>query len=264
MNTKYFLIILTAVIALMGCEETALVEIEAVDHDYITIQAELIGGEEFNGVTITKPLPFNQTYDIERAKLTNLIAYIKIDFAQVIPLHHTVEGVYKPLYELIIEPGATYELFARIGDRKIYAITNVPEVPNVNQVTTQTDFSFTAKVISKPGVVYGATWVILIDDTIVKADNFFEINEHNDNYFVDVNTQILPENLRPYAFGNMKYVQVFAFDKPFLDYFNTIENNQPVEDYFTQGGGPVAWNVVGDRTIGMFIGMTPSELIRPE
>lgn len=263
MNKKYYLIILICIALFAGCEETAIVELETVDNNYITIHAELIGGEEFNGVTITKPLPFNQAYDIEDAKLTNLIAYLKINGVQVIPLHHTVGGLYKPLYELIIEPGNIYELFARVDDRKIYATTKVPMAPNVSEVTAQLDFSFTVKVISEPGVVYGATWVVLFDTTMVKADNFFEINGHNENYFVTVNTQVIPENLRPFAQGSARRVQVYAFDSPFLDYFNTMGNNQPVTDYFTQGGGPVSWNVVGDRTIGMFIGMTPSELLRP-
>ena len=258
------ILVLIYLISLFGCEDTSVLEINVEESDYITIHAELIGGEEFKGVTITKPLPFDRDYDIEEAKLTDIIAYIQIDGAQVIPLHHTVEGIYRPLYELIIDPGSTYELFARVGPRKIYSITKVPDVPVVNKAVIQNDHSFTATVLSEPNVVYGATWVILIDTMAVVADNFKEINEDNENTLLTVNTQAIPQNLLPYVLSNTRFVKVYAFDRPYIDYFNTRENNQPLDDYFTQGGGPVAWNVYGENVIGMFIGVTASPLIRPE
>ncbi|MFC2133127.1 hypothetical protein ACFLTH_00800 [Bacteroidota bacterium] len=256
--------VLVCITGLFACEDTSVLEINVEESNYITIHAELIGGEEFKGVRITKPLPFDQDYDIEEAKLTDIIAYIQIDGAQVIPLHHTAEGIYRPLYELIINPGSTYELYARVGPRKIYSITKVPEVPVVNKAVIQNDFSLTATVLSEPNVVYGATWVIIIDTMTIVADNFQEINEDNENYLLTVNTQVIPENLRQFSLSSTRFVKVYAFDRPYIDFFNTRENNQPLDDYFTQGGGPVAWNVYGENVIGMFIGVTPSPLVRPE
>lgn len=256
-----YIIVAACITALVGCEESVIVEVTLQETNFIIVHAELIGGEIFKGVTITKPLPIDQEYRADEAAIDDIIAYIQIDGAQVIPLHHRINGLYKPLYEMMVTPGKTYELFARVGDRKIYSKTIVPEVPHVNRVILQSDFSFTATIVSQPEIVYGATWVIVADTNEYRADNFYEINEDNSNSLLTVKTQILPESMRNIT---PRYVRVYAFDRPFLDYFNTRENNQPVDDYFTQGGGPVAWNVYGDGVAGLFIGVTPSELVRPQ
>lgn len=264
MKLKITIISLFIIAILVGCEDSSVVEVQSTDTDFIGVQAELIGGEIFEGVTIRKPLPFTQNYSAASAALTDVIAYIKVDSVQVIPLHHASDGLYKPLYDVEIKIGSTYELFARIGDRKFYSITTVPSAPVINKANIQSDNYFTVTITSKPGIVYGATWAIRLDSSYAKADDFYEIVKDNSNTFISIRTKTIPDNLIPYVSNYSRYVQVYAFDRPFLDYFNTKGNNQPIDDYFSQGGGPVSWNVYGDGVFGLFIGVAASEYVHPD
>jgi hypothetical protein len=54
---------------------------------------------------------------------------------------------------------------------------------------------------------------------------------------------------------------VYAFDSAYREYFNTKENNQPIQDSFAQGGGLINWNVQGNNTIGLFIGIAKGDII---
>ena len=51
-------------------------------------------------------------------------------------------------------------------------------------------------------------------------------------------------------------VEIYAWDKSYKKYFETKDNNKPIDDIFSQSGGSINWNVTGNNVIGMFIGFS--------
>ena len=64
----------------------------------------------------------------------------------------------------------------------------------------------------------------------------------------------LPAQYRTNNYSYLWYLRVYAYDLPYLKFFKTRNNNQPVSDVFSQGGDQIIWNVYGNNAIGLFIG----------
>lgn len=254
---------------LSNCEDISVVDNNFQYVEYTLVRSELKANTEFEGVQITRTLPLDEAYDINKAEIKNAVVYLKINGVQIVPLHFTNEGIYKPLYnDLLINPGYTYELIGNIGDKSIYGITHVPEAPDVHNVSLQSDMYLTANVTSKPDEVYGAVWVITnsLGQLSETSDNFFSVVPiiyNSSEPTVVVRTIEIPENLRTVSQNNPIYIRVTAFDSAYLDYFKTGNNDQPPDNAFVSGGGPVGWNVQGEKVIGMFIGTNEGSLISP-
>jgi hypothetical protein len=238
-----------------SCERTQLVESDIPVQEYIVVNSQLNSGSVFNGVSFTKTLPVGVTYDIKAAELKDVKAYIKINGAQVIPLHYVSEGIYKPLYEILIQQGYTYELFAEREGTVIYSTTTVPYVPEIIQTNYIAGGGYIqANIRVHPNEVYGAIWVI--GDGYVKATTFPSLTIPDTNATsASVITNNLPEQYLGVNYAGIRNIQVYAYDKQYTAYFNSAKINVPNGDGFLQSGGTVGWNVFGTNVIGIFIGV---------
>lgn len=251
-------------VLISGCKVEEIVDPGNIYEAYTVVQAEMHAGENFPAVRFTKTLPLGVSYDIKNSELKNVTAYIRKDEVKVIPLIYDIDGLYRPKYSFNVAEGDIYELFAKTEGKFIYAKTIIPYKPEV--ISTEynvSDYYLDADVSTKSNEVYGALWIIT-SSPIEKASDFFSITEesYNSNTRVIVRTSSIPENYRTQFYSNYRNIQIFAFDKSFRDYFYSKSLGQEINDPFVQGGGNVQWNVQGDKVIGMFIGVTPGDIIR--
>jgi hypothetical protein len=182
---------------------------------------------------------------------------------QVIPLHYTTNGWYKPLYDFYVEEGETYELIAEREGKFIYGKTFVPFKPSVTNVNYNTgSYYFDADVRSKASEVYGALWIVS-DNPPARANDYYSVTHPPSiiNERVVVRTSAIPEKYRSQNYSGSRFIQVFSFDVSFRKYFYSRTSGQQVNDPFIQGGSAVEWNVQGDKAIGMFIGISAGEII---
>jgi Domain of unknown function (DUF4249) len=270
MKIILYIIFASILILFAGCEDVSVVNPELSYKEYIVVRAELVAGENFTGVKFTKTQPLNQQYNSSTAAITsNVTAYLKVNGVQIIPLHHAGNGVYLASDNIQIQPGYTYELFAEVGGSGIYSFTRVPDKPTVVSTQIVNDSYFQANVKTNPNEVYGAAWEIYSSSglgvVVDSASDFQEIVQNTDEYNtapIPVNTMDLPVQYRSGNYSNLWYVRVYAYDTPYLKYFRTRNNGQPVNDVFSQGGDQVIWNVVGNNTIGMFIGVAKGDFVK--
>ena len=87
----------------MGCDQVEVITPDTSFKENVVVRAELLAGENFTGVSFTKTLPLNIAYSISDAELKDVTVYLKINNTQVVPLHYTNNGLYKPLYNLKIK-----------------------------------------------------------------------------------------------------------------------------------------------------------------
>jgi hypothetical protein len=247
-----------------ACENSTDVNTELPYEEYTVINAQLSAFEICQGVMITHTLPLDVPYDITKAEIKDAVVYILENGIRVIPLHYNSNGLYKPLGDITIKAGTRYELFSTINNKSIYSETIVPEMPNVLDVSNVNNDYLTAQVEAKPGEAYGAAWIITTGGNSLKADDFFSI-ETTDQYpsNVFVRSQDIPAPYNSPAYRDNMYIQVYAFDKSYKDYFRSKTNNDPINNTFTSGGGSIAWNVYGDHVIGLFIGLAEGYQIHP-
>jgi Domain of unknown function (DUF4249) len=265
-SKKYIFIALISLI--LGCEEVDIVEIELEHQEKIVVQSELIANEFFSGVSLTKTLPLNEIYSIEKAEITDALVFLIVDAAKIIPLHYRGNGNYKSLVPFKIKSGRTYELYASIADEEIYSITIVPQIPLVNSQRYVADGYLSASVKSNIGEAYGAIWIIANNELSSpndQASDFYSISNldgSGSNRNIAVRTTKLSNNYLNQFYSDKMFMQVYAFDTAYLDYFYTKNNNNPIEDSFSQGGAPIKWNISGENAIGMFIGFAKSDFIK--
>lgn len=264
---KRIILLLAALLNFSNCEKIDIVEVELEHIPKYVVQAELIGNQNFNGVTFTKTLSINEEFDIRKAEITNAVTYLKINGVQVVTLKYFNNGLYKPLDDLWIVEGNTYELFAKIDDELIYSKTQVPYKADVTNINLTDEEYLEANIIAKESEVYGSVWVINTsanpNNAIIDSDFHSIVSASEDNTNAALcRTSILPENYQTSYYRDFLFIQVYSFDPAYRDYFNTKLSNQPIQDSFAQGGGIINWNVQGNNTIGLFIGLTKSELIK--
>jgi hypothetical protein len=247
-------------IFILGCENIDEINPDVSYNQYIVVRGELKAYSPFEGVTFTKTLPLNENYDIKKAELKDVTAYLRINGIRIVTLAYVQDGLYAPLDTITITPGSIYELFAQHDNTSIYSITKVPLLPEIVSASLKDNRYVEVMVQPNQDVVYGAGWEIynsltkiLYDEstdfqTIVKPSNNLETN-------LAVDTKDLPENYTSSTYNNLIYAKVYAFDSPYLNYFGSKNNNQPSDNVFAQGGDQISWNVQGDHVIGLFIGL---------
>jgi len=253
-----------SILALASCESEEILSPEEVFVEYTVVQAEIHPNEIFPAVRITKTLPLGVPYDIQKAELKNVTAYLIKNEIQVIPLLYTSDGLYKPRYELYVQQGEIYELYAERDGKFIYGRTTIPYKPEVTAVNyNSSDYFLNADIRTKFDEVYGALWIIS-GYPPANADDFYTVTSPSSstNSYITVRTSSIPEEYRAPAYSESRYIQVFTFDKSFRDYFYSRTSGQEITDPFIQGGGKVEWNMQGDKVIGMFIGVTPGDIIK--
>ncbi|MBT8380629.1 MAG: hypothetical protein KJN64_15580 [Ignavibacteria bacterium] len=264
MRTVFHIFIISTTFLSLGCESEELLSPEAVHTEYTVVQAEIHPDKLFPGVRFTKTLPLGVPYNIQHAELKLVTAYLVKNEVQIIPLHYTTEGIYKPRYEFYVEEGETYELIAERDNIYIYSKTVIPYKPSVTNTNYNAgSFYFDADVSSKLNEVYGALWIISRIPP-ARAIDFFSITQPASivNTSVGIRTSSLPEKYRGPVYSDSRYIQVYAFDVSFRKYFYSRKSGQEINDPFIQGGGAVEWNVQGDKVIGMFIGITAGDIIK--
>ncbi|HEX2867953.1 MAG TPA: hypothetical protein VHO03_12985 [Ignavibacteriales bacterium] len=256
-----------AFIFFVGCEKTQTLEPDSIYKQKTVVFASLKKDSLFAGVTFTRTLPLNEPFDIKKAELKDVMAYLKIDGVQVIPLIYIKDGLYKPRELLSIHSGSTYELFAKYGEKTIYARTRVPESPQVLKATLVNNTYIEAQIAPKEGESYGAAWFILGASQYSYeglAADFFEVYVSPENLpsSTTIRTADFPEEYRTDLRASGSYLKVFSFDKGFYDYFRTRGNNLQVHNSFTQGGSQIIWNVYGNDVIGLFMGSAAGKFIK--
>jgi len=260
----YILCFVIFLIVSTSCENEHVVEVDVVHEEFTVVQSELRVDGLFPGVRFTKTLPLGVPYDIKQAELKNITAYIRIDSIQIIPLHYSVDGFYKPLYEFYVEPGRYFELFAQRDETFIYAKTVIPEKPTVLSTSySSSDNYLQATVRAHRDEVYAALWAIS-STPYIKADDYYSVSVPTEVFpqsTVNVRTSPIPAEFQSPVYNNSRFIQVFSFDKSFKNYFQSRTSGQDINDPFIQGGGSVEWNVQGDKVIGMFIGVSVGDVI---
>lgn len=247
-----------------GCKSEEIVNPEDVYEEYTVVQAELHPGEPFPAVRFTKTLPLGEAYDIKKAELKNVRVYIKKNGIQVIPLLYSYDGLYKPKYDFNVAEGETYELFAETNDKYVYAKTIIPFSPQIiSTKRNQNEYYLEANVTMREDEVYGALWVIP-GTASGMAEDFFSISntDYSPNKNIIVRTSTISKEYRTPTYLSNANIQVIAFDKGYRSYFYSRSSGQEVDDPFIQSNGKIEWNVQGDRVIGMFIGVTPGNVIK--
>ena len=251
------------ILTLAACENEELVSPDTSFEEYTVVEAEIQPGKIFPAVRITKTLPLGVPYDIKLAEIKNVTAYIVKDYVQVIPLIYTEDGLYKPKYDFYAEEGETYELYAERDGKFIYGKTIIPHRASVTAINFNSDdYYFEADVQGEMNVVYGALWIVSTYPP-AKAEDFFSITQPvtSFNTTVSVQTSSIPEKYRDAIYSGSRYIQVFSFDKSYRKYFYSRSSGQEINDPFIQGGGVVEWNMQGEKVIGMFIGVTPGDIL---
>ncbi len=264
MRNILFIFILISTVLLVSCESEEILNAESIHIEHTVVQAEIKPGKLFPAVRFTRTLPLGVPYNIIQSELKNVTAYLLKNEVQVIPLHYTSDGLYKPRYDFYVEEGETYELIAERDGKYIYGKTIIPFKPNVISTNYNTgSFNFDAEVSSKLNEVYGALWIIT-GNPPAKADDYYSISSpiNSVNTNIAVRTSTIPEIYRSPTYSDNRYMQVYAFDVSFRKYFYSRTSGQQVTDPFIQGGGAVEWNVQGDKVIGMFIGITAGDIIK--
>ncbi|MGE5441348.1 MAG: hypothetical protein ACM3UR_15955 [Bacteroidota bacterium] len=270
MKTPAIILVLAiALLSFAGCEKTETLEPDSIYKEKTVVFSSLKSDSLFQGVTFTRTLPLNTEFDIKKAELKDVTAYLKINGVSIIPIIYTADGIYKPRDLMMIHSGDVYELFAKYGEKSIYARTRIPVKPSVFSATLVNSKYIEARIAPRENEAYAAAWFITGANQYSYsglATDFFEVYKTPENppASVSIRTMDIPEDYRTDNLAGKTYLKVISFDNGFYDYFRTRGNNQQVHNSFTQGGSQVIWNVYGTDVIGMFIGSASGELVKPK
>ncbi len=124
---KYFFILL--ILIQVSCEDIDVVELDIDYTEKIVVQSELIAGEFFDGVYLSKTLPLNERYNPEAAEIPDATLFLIVDSVKIIPLHYRGSGKYESFNQFKVVSNQTYELFGEVGKSKLYAKTFIPKSP---------------------------------------------------------------------------------------------------------------------------------------
>lgn len=259
---KIFTKILTALLLILqiGCEDIDVIESSIPFEEFYVINGRLVGN------TNTFEISFTRSFAIEKDEvksdviLDNVTTYVLTEDQGVFTMSHTGDGIYSPIDPVDIRPGSMYELYAKIDETRISATTLVPPEPDIFEASIQGNY-LTCNITPQMGSIYGCKYTIssLIDfEFSFSETDFYELSDTYEEIgnSINVRTDILPDFYFDNPDDYIIYLKVYAFDEAYKSYYDTRENNKPIENIFSEGGGSVYWNVKGDKSIGMFIGYT--------
>lgn len=255
-HISLFLIFLT----LLSCEQIDVIESDIPFQEFNVVSGRLIGDSSSVKISFTKSFPIELSLTREDVALKEVTAYIWSESQGIFTLKHEKDGIYSPVNTLYVIQGIKYELFAEYKGERIYSVTTIPKEPIITDAKLESGY-LKCVVVPNPKSVYAAKY------SIKSLDNNFE--SYIDSTFYEVtnkladtlNTiEVRTANIPLAYFENPEKYKVelilFSLDEPYKDYFSTRENNKPIENIFSEGGGSVFWNVSGKNTLGLFIGYT--------
>jgi len=247
-----------------ACENEELLDVDSAYKELLVVQSEIIPDFYFPGVRLTITLPLGVPYDINLSEINDATLYLRIDGIKIIPLHYTSDGLYKPLYDLLVNSGEYYELFGERGDQTFYARTKIPYQPNLKNVFFDIGGYYSGAVIYPlKDESYAALWKVNVG-TFISPTDFFNVSGL-ENIIVgstlSVRTAVYPPEYQTNAYNGKRYIQIYSFDASFEKYFSTKSGNQVINNPYVQGTGSTDWNVEGRDVIGMFIGYTKGDVL---
>jgi len=259
MKKKHMKILLLFIISILflKCEQIGIIESDIPFTEVNIINGRLIGDSSKVTVSFTKSFPIEKELSLEDVALKDVTAYIWAKKQGIFPLKHIAEGNYEPIDYLIIIPGDSYELYAKIGDERVFAETHVPRYPKIKEAKLQGDY-INCKILPNSQIVYGAKYKIIPLDgfgEIFEEQVFYEVSlaVTDTTQAVEIKTSRLPNQYFEEPENYRVLLTIFSFDEDYKNYFATRENNKPIENIFSEGGGSVYWNVQGENSIGLFI-----------
>lgn len=258
LRNKIFVALL--LILQIGCENIEVIQSDIPFEEVNVINGRLVGNTNNFEISFTKSFAIESDLTRQDVILDDVTAYILTEDQGVFVLNHTGNGKYSPIDTVDIRPGSIYELYAKIGTSRISAVTLVPPEPRIFDASIQGNY-VTCNITPDTGSIYGCKYMISslnnLELSINEAD-FYELSDTYDESggSINVRTNILPDFYFNSPDNYAVYLKVYAFDEAYKSYYDTRQNNKPIENIFSEGGGSVYWNVNGDKTIGMFIGYT--------
>ena len=248
----------------IGCENEELLNPELIYKEQVVVHCQISPENNFPGVSLTRTLPLDVTFDINLAEIKDATLYLRIDGYQVIPLHYTEDGMYKPLYEFRANENTYFELFGQWNEYSFYAKTKIPIEPIVNSVNINlNEYYSEADVTIFRDEVYAALWAV-DQGTYKTANDFYNISvptSNSTNNSISVRSAAYPVEYQSSAYNGRRYMQIYSFDRSFDAYFKTKTQNEEINNPYVQGSGSTVWNVKGDNVIGMFLGLNKSDFI---
>jgi hypothetical protein len=244
----------------ISCEQIDVIESSIPYKEFNIVNGRLVGDSSDVKISFTKSFPIELNLTRDDVALKEVTAYIWSETQGIFTLKHENDGIYVPVNELYIIQGVKYELFGEFEGEKIYSVTTVPNEPQIADAKIEGEY-LKCIVIPTQKSVYAAKYLIQsFDNNLVSYldSTFYEVSNKLDDTLntIEVRTSDIP---KAYHENPEKYkVQLilYSFDESYKDYFSTRENNKPIENIFSEGGGSVYWNVYGENTIGLFLGYT--------
>jgi hypothetical protein len=245
---------------MISCTEIGIIEEDIPFEGKYVVYGRLQGGTNSINISFTNTFAIDDSTNIEDAALKDLNPYLWSESQGIYPLIYAGEGHYFPVDDLEIKTGDWYELHAKIGKERIFAETYIPPAPVPEEIELIDDY-ISCKITAEPNSVYGVKYSVYPRNNFSRQfieNSFYEISDplNNGNEFVTVRTGSLPNEYLTNLEGYRIDLEIYAFDQEYKAYYNSRQNNKPVENIFSEGGGSVFWNVQGENVIGTFIGYT--------
>ncbi len=244
----------------LSCEQIDVIESSIPYQEFNIVNGRLIGDSTKVEVSFTKSFPIEENLSRDDVALKNVTAYIWSETQGIFTLKHVKDGMYSPINELYVQQGVKYELYGEYQSERIYSTTSIPREPEIVEAKIEGKY-LKCVVVPNSKSVYAAKYFLQSLDKEYESFSdtiFYEVTSKLVDTLnaVEVRTSDIPisyyENPEKYKVE----IILYSFDEIYKDYFSTRENNKPIENIFSEGGGSVYWNVSGENTIGLFLGYT--------
>ena len=258
MNYYFKISFVLFLLTLTSCEEIGIIEEEVPFRNLYVIDGQITPNTQNPIINFTKSVPIDDEFDISKFTLADVNAYIWSDHQGIYSLTDIGNGQYRA-NNLEIEPNRTYELFGEIEGNRVYAKTKIPNHPEIVGVSIENEH-LVCEVKAKKDEVYSCIYVLSSGAATgapriyLRENDFFAVEgPAEENQVIKIRSGRVPKEYLSLSSGTLG-IEVYAWDKSYKEYFETKDNNKQIDDIFSQGGGPIKWNVRGENTIGLFLG----------
>lgn len=249
---------LIIIFAALACEEIGIIEDNVPYKELYVVDGQIKPNTLNPIINFTKSIPIDDEFDISKAALSDVNAYIWSAQQGLYSLIDIGDGMYRA-NNLNVLPNSTYELYGEIEGNRIYGITKIPDYPDIVSVSIVNEHLI-CKVRAKKDEVYSCIYVVSTGGETgnprisIREEEFFTVEgPANVNQVIEIKSGKVPKEYLNTSSGILG-IEVYAWDKSYKEYFKTKDNNKVIEDVFSQGGGPIKWNISGENTIGLFLG----------